>query len=419
MEVFTPRCFLCNEQVRKPIECPNCEVAHYCSRQHLKIDRDQHQGHSTETCRRMKSSMAASTTLYSNIPFTWYPKQGLPSRCTLLKELGVHRKGAWVKECHCTQGKAFGLAAPLLRSLWKNTSRGIDVQLDRATLLQGLDDYSWWAGAAAEGKQLLTTSLSTTSCSSSSGSIDAASGIGAGEPEINIDSWESYCIHRQVPLTSPLPILLDMPLTVYWAVQKLKKQRGGSLPRKITICIAGPEKEVDQWPVFLEIGALLPENDIILHFVGPEIPSWADNCSVTVPHVGSSCHTKMHFHAHVLNYVLHARLEHSSIPNIIVGLNAGLGAYQTWLTSLGFAMQLMQTKGMPELMLFTDYISESIWIAKQNCNMMLGHINRGTGRGVTLSESEINPFRKPVWIKQAGHSMPYCPNGFGFWIECK
>jgi hypothetical protein len=78
-------------------------------------------------------------------------------------------------------------------------------------------------------------------------------------------------------------------------------------------------------------------------------------------------------------------------------------------------MQLMQTSGKPEVMLFTDYINESIWISKQNCNAMLEHINR-SGRALALSESEINPFRKPAWIKQTGHSMPCCPNGFGFWI---
>jgi hypothetical protein len=398
-ETFTSRCFLCNEAVRYPVACPGCDAIYCCSRKCLK-HRDQR--HDPAACRRMKSSLAAMSTLYSNMPFPWYPKYALPSQCTLLKELGVHGKGAFVRECQCLQSKAFGLAAPLLGSLWKKktTSTGSDAVLDRATLIQNLDDYSWWAGAAADGIHLLSTSLSTTSSSPT-------------DLDMTIDSWESYCTQRQVPLTSPLAILLDMPLTVYWAVQKLKKQRGGNLPRKINIALAGVEKEIDQWPLFIELSALLPNHDIVLHFIGPEIPSWADTCSVTVPHVGGSSYsTKMHFHAEMLNSVMTTRVHQL---DVLVGLNAGLGAYPTWLMSLCHAMQLMQTSGKPEVMLFTDYINESIWISKQNCNAMLEHINR-SGRALALSESEINPFRKPAWIKQTGHSMPCCPNGFGFWI---
>lgn len=47
--------------------------------------------------------------------------------------------------------------------------------------------------------------------------------------------------------------------------------------------IAGPQKEVDQWPLFFELGCLLPHTEIELHFIGPHVPDWAHGCSITVP----------------------------------------------------------------------------------------------------------------------------------------
>jgi MYND finger len=417
-EVFTPECFLCHKQVLNPVLCPNCEALNYCSIKCLKQDRAGH--HNPETCRREKEYMQ-DTRVNTNMPFPWYPKSAVGTKYVFLKEFGVFQKGAWVRELG--PPKPYGSDAPLLKSLWRNKiiksgatnsgNRGsnVDVTLDRATLAERLDDDDWWVGHT-EGKKLLTTSLTTNSSS--------------------IDSWESYCTQRELPLTSILPSILDMPLTVYWAVQRLKKHRGGTLPRKIVIGIAGVEKEIDQWPVFVELGALLPENDIILHFIGPEIPSWADNCSVTVPHVAcgnnggtssgttapetAQLHTtKLRFHAQLLETVLQSRLNPSSVenlPDIIVGLNAGLGAYQTWMPSLYFTTQIMMRFKKPSLLLFTDYGAESTYVSRMNCNMFMG-------AAVDISEAEINPFRKPLWMKQQGNNMPYAPNGFAFWMESK
>ena len=427
---------LCGKEVLNPVECPTCEAVHYCSIKHLKLDREQ--GHDPSTCRRYKSHLASASTIHKEIPFPWYPNHGHSSKCVLLKELRVHNKGAWVRECFCSQGKAYGLDAPILKSLWKknktSSEGGVEAILERDTLAERLEDDAWWGGCP-EGKLLLTTSLPP------------------ADPDtknLNINSWEEYCTQRKLPLTSPLPILLDMPLNVYWAVQKLKKQRDGVLPDRIIICIAGAEKEVDQWPLFLELGALLPETDIILHFIGPEVPSWADNCSVTVPHIHAASpsptatapeddrkkqkfSTKLHFHAQLLETVLQSRLKASiDVPDIIVGLHAGLGAYASWRTALMSTRQVIQTHEKPDVMLFTDYIAESVFISSQNCKMLLGSLkSASTGQGssaegekkhrrqLTITESEISPFRKPTWVRQAMYSMPYCSNGFAMWVEYK
>jgi hypothetical protein len=365
------------------------------------------------------------------MPFPWLPKRnGSSSKFDFLKELGVLARGVWIRECG--PAKPFGSDAPLLKSLWRNKiiksggtgASGVEVTLERATLAEKLEDLNWWVGDK-NGKKLLTTSLPKYSSS--------------------IDSWESYCAERPLPVTSILPTVLDQPLTVYWAVRKLKEKLGGSLPRQINIVIAGVEKEMDQWPVFLELGALLPENDINLHFVGPEIPSWADNCSVIVPHIPTATataaattssastegpapsastpstenekkhYTKLHFHAQLLQNVLDSRLQaKENLPDIVVGLNAGLGAYPTWLMSLFVVVNnyMHRSERKPKVLYFTDYIAESTYVSRTNCNMMLGAT-------VKVSETEINPFRKPCWVKQPTSNMPYASNGFGFWIEHK
>lgn len=63
-----------------------------------------------------------------------------------------------------------------------------------------------------------------------------------------------------------------------------------TLPTAGWICRAGPQKEVQQWPLFLELGCLHPALRLHLHFVGPEVPLSADGLSLEVPSpVGRSC----------------------------------------------------------------------------------------------------------------------------------
>lgn len=404
--IATPQCFLCHKDVAYPVNCPGCDAVRYCSIAHLKIDRSQ--GHGPEDCKRMQGYMQAQG--LNTMPFPWHPEAPQTSRCALLKELGLHNKGPWGLECHCHVGVPYGVKAPLLKQLWQSTRHATITREQLATQLE-----NWWA--VPEAKELLTT------------------GVSPEQGDFLPQTWEEYCEKRPLPLSSPLPLLLDAPLTILWAVNRLRARKGGQLPSRLVIFCVGAEKEVDQWPVLLELGALLPSTNIVLHVIGPEVPRWADNRSITVPHpapaVGSHS-LRLHFHQLHLQDAIHKRLSAPiDYPDIICGLNAGLAAYPTWMTGLLAVRFLMQIASKPEVCLFTDYIAESMYLARRNMHMLFGPLKGSEftdqccgyagevdlSKRITVSKEEINPFRKPRWVLQSSHMMPFCHNGFAVWVE--
>ena len=132
-------------------------------------------------------------------------------------------------------------------------------------------------------------------------------------------SWAAYYRLRGLPAESPAALLLDATLTLYSAVLRLHRLlaaaqqacggsgqlqssgcagapsagSGGSgqtgtgsaespleqLPRllpggRLVLHLLGPQREVDQWPLLLELGCLLPRPlHIELHLIGPEVPA--------------------------------------------------------------------------------------------------------------------------------------------------
>lgn len=73
-------------------------------------------------------------------------------------------------------------------------------------------------------------------------------------------------------------------------VPSISQHSHPTLPTAGWICHAGPQKEVQQWPLFLELGCLHPALRLHLHFVGPEVLLSADGLSLEVPTpVGRSC----------------------------------------------------------------------------------------------------------------------------------
>ena len=475
-EDFMLRCFLCGNETKTPVECGGCNGAvHFCSDQHREFAISQ--GHDCSRCRQSVELQGVNS-----FPFTWVPTDAAhPSTCTLMQQLGVHGKGGpWARECFCSSGIPFGAKAPLLQQLWLSCT---SATITREALASQLKD--WW-GVSVEGVSELLTS-----------SVQSAEGA----PVIN--DWMSYCQQRpllstpfnlchqhkgenegeeeeeeeeeeekrkgpsseeevffeeqQLPkkkkkksvgvpaaaLSSPLPILLDAPLTIYHAVNRFRaRSKDGQLPPRLVICVPGVEKEIDQWPFLLELGALLPSTDIVVQLVGVEVPLWADNRSITIPHPQQSTPHSMiiSFHRGYLGNVLlcDALSAPCDTPDIIVGLNAGLGAYPAWRGCLETVQSLMQRASKPNVVVFTDYVAESIYIARECVKsvffgptpqaMSQNEVDEKDEFGekigevdlrsrLRLSECAVNPFRKPSWVRQAEHSMPHCPNGFIFWLE--
>ena len=87
---------------------------------------------------------------------------------------------------------------------------------------------------------------------------------------LDINSWEEYYKLRNIPLKSPVALLLTFPLTIYHALLKY-----GAVPitvarmlsRQIRIHVVGIEKELNFLDIFKELAFLLPEDLKVSSFV--------------------------------------------------------------------------------------------------------------------------------------------------------
>jgi hypothetical protein len=481
---FSLECHVCGKEILNAVECPKCDAINYCSIAHLKVDRPRH----SEACHRLKAHKSARG--LNDFPyFPWHPTDAQPSPCTLLKDLGFHKQGVWHRECPCGRHDAFGTKAPLLKDFFTGghhehhhdqpsissapaaTKGGSCARCDdsepivitRPELAEHLKD--WW------GSEELAETANTLLVTSTTQARELPR------------SWESYCAQRPLPLSSPLPVVLDMPLTMLWAVDHLKARLGG-LPQRLVLWCVGAEKEVDQWPLLLELGSLLPGSDITLHIMGPEVPCWADDKTIIVPHPEDSInHPDASYTSNVgisgdiletMNGSIEARIQSLPLeerqrarrmprqrcmqlcfhqgemqevvmglaneplhhPDIIVGLNAGLGAYPSWAAAIYMIRGMLRSFERPRVCLFTDYVAESVYLSRQLSYVYLGPLDqeiefsnsickdphgrpgeRDLKKRLKMSKCEVNPFRKPRFEKQSTHSMPSCPNGFAFWLD--
>lgn len=160
-----------------------------------------------------------------------------------------------------------------------------------------------------------------------------------------MDSWASYYRLRGLPPESPAALLLDVALTLHAAVARLQQQLSmlhhereaaqgrpvsaawqqqqqqqrnmrleepngdagtehghlqpgtegwqvasppagalPALPQPLVLHLLGPQRELDAWPLLLELGCLLPPGQRVeLHLIGPEVPPWAHARGLHVP----------------------------------------------------------------------------------------------------------------------------------------
>lgn len=120
-------------------------------------------------------------------------------------------------------------------------------------------------------------------------------------PAAPLPDWAAYCRLRGLSLDSPAVLLLDAVLTLHsavlraWQPQPVAAQEPALLGAELThgsgagssdrlvLHLLGPQKELDQWPLLLELGCLLPPTaQIELHLVGPDVPPETHGRSIRV-----------------------------------------------------------------------------------------------------------------------------------------
>lgn len=80
---------------------------------------------------------------------------------------------------------------------------------------------------------------------------------------LQLDSWHDYYLLRRIPLSSPVALLLQFPLTIYHAIVKYGEVPvtvAKMLKRPLRIHVVGIEKEMNFLDIFREVGYLLTED---------------------------------------------------------------------------------------------------------------------------------------------------------------
>ena len=220
---------------------------------------------------------------------------------------------------------------------------------------------------------------------------------------VQLHSWKEYYHLRNIPLSSPVALLLTFPLTMYYAIQQY-----GAVPlivskmlrRPMRVHVVGVEKELNFLDLFQEVSFLLP-SDIRLELVFvvrkdmlPAQYKHQNNIRIQLtPNMelwlvsgtyGSSSDLDPNFDCG------------TGPPDMIMGMNAGIYAYDSWRSVVQYLDLHPTVVGV-----FTDYNEHSA----VNCA-------RSLGGQKCLESVSVNPFRQPRAMPVRCMNLPQFSNGF-------
>ncbi|KAL8534007.1 hypothetical protein ACS0TY_010137 [Phlomoides rotata] len=350
----------CGPPVRR---CERCRAVAYCSLSHQISHRSVHK----RECARLEQQMKRADIL-NEFPFTFNQEspQIQETRCSFLSNQGIHRLGMWMCECNCEP----------------SAESSDDLRL-----------ITYW-------------NLPSELCPCK----------GSSSPLPNrLTTWKDYYEWRCIPLYSPIALLLHWPLTLYWAIQLATLE--SLLPEtsnELRIHYLGPEKELLQLAVFGELQALFPGVKMHIDLVGPAISHLRDGEKIELytyaqcNEMDCGCKSTVEDHSCAITLQLHAGYYHDcyrellkdSFPHIIIGPNAGLAAYTSWLPTLEIIKELKVAA------IFSDYCEEASHLAASCISSITGSTPK--------IQIQINPFRHPLCVEQSALYVPCHSNCFLF-----
>jgi len=248
-----------------------------------------------------------------------------------------------------------------------------------------------------------------------------------------LSSWEDYYRLRGIPPQSPIALLCTFPLTIYHAIVQYGEVPvtvARMLNRPLRIHVVGTEKELNFLDLFQELGYLLPEDlkvELIFVARADMLPKKIKSSSIsngdddndglllrvemtdnlTVGVVGGTYGGEM-------NTTLKRHSDHHSAattvaatvldptwdvgsgpPDMVISLNAGLYAYESWRSVIEYLSYNKSVVGV-----FTDY------------NEYSGVHCAGLGGAASRESLCINPFRQPLAMPVYSMNLPQFSNGF-------
>lgn len=329
------------------ITCPACGAIYYCSetcrQQDLVHPFDDH-GHNA-WCTKMAAYRALSDEL-AHLPFT-YARETTASDFDeqklrlFLERYGVYNVGYWRHLC------------PQNLSNQKIALSGVPVE---GTNKSSESLLLWTSGLVA--------------------------------PPVPLQSWTAYYEWRGLEFDSPVAAVLQFPLTVYYVISTLLPRHGAGEPhdKQLTVHLLGVEQEAEMVPLFAGLDMLLQDTKVCIAMIGPKLSKKLHGKIIEIGNVKVSLHRGL-YHKHTSDCP----------PDVVIGLNAGLAAYPTWLDTL----TTLSRSRTPAY--FTDYCQYSCECSRLPVEAL--HLG-------TISKVEINPFRSPLRKYCEEHDMPWYSNAF-------
>eukprot|EP01129_Flabellula_baltica_P014444 TRINITY_DN6909_c0_g1_i1.p1 TRINITY_DN6909_c0_g1~~TRINITY_DN6909_c0_g1_i1.p1 ORF type:complete len:427 (-),score=48.31 TRINITY_DN6909_c0_g1_i1:265-1545(-) len=288
-----PVCWSCYQICENSELCNGCKAVWYCSEECRLVDleRNYFYNHAAQ-CHLFKEYLQDKE-IFSNL---------CPSGCTESIDLplpfclsDLHQIGVWRYVCSCEDCLELKINQ---NSEWIDTDRHCifrDINLKSSEILD-MD-----IGLNNTGKLFSTL-----------------------PDPISIKNWGDYYKIRLFPEDSPLCYLLTYPLTILHIIYNLCKETRRTIAesKQIVIDIVGVEVEAVILPYFKEIAALLPHTHIILNFIGTYLPSSLNNYSFSQGRTTAEIF--------LMKYQDYLANENHSLPDICIGLNAGISSYADW-----------------------------------------------------------------------------------------
>eukprot|EP00956_Cyclotella_meneghiniana_P041452 scaffold227870_cov37-Cyclotella_meneghiniana.AAC.1 len=242
-------------------------------------------------------------------------------------------------------------------------------------------------------------------------------------PDSFISCWKEYMEYRKLSPTSVAPLLLHNVLTAYQMLKDL-----GITTGKRLVYLLGVELELNMVPLFGELAYLMPDIDLTLVMVSPSVKKICDKAKELpnsiiskAPRERSPCNVT---HATIFennpeNFgrvkialcpddgYFHEAFHEMFMPIICdaaIGLNAGIGAYDSWIPTLSRLVYF----DIPWA--FSDHTIANIQFIKLRFeSIRAGPMPYFRPAGL---ETKLNPFHCPINRDVGIMVLPNMNNGY-------
>ncbi|RKP12359.1 hypothetical protein BJ684DRAFT_17142 [Piptocephalis cylindrospora] len=211
----------------------------------------------------------------------------------------------------------------------------------------------------------------------------------------SIQGWDTYYTSRNIPFSSPISVLLSLPLSIYQGIHTLNILPSAN---SLSIVILDPVDILDTYPLFRELANVLPPSiSLDLHLIGPNVPS---TLADQERRLGSSS-TTVHFHPPASLSELHSN-EQLASAHMICLLDKDLGqAPSSWSSSLSSCLRL----------------NKPIWVTERD--ELAATCSRGIlndlAKDVSTSSPlpvQLNPWRSPLYQEREEMALPTFDHAF-------